>query len=155
MGALVINSGGLGTYLVEDCNNASAAGVPALIDCDSFANFFAAACWGLCTDENVASAAGGLAPAQTLSITTPAAPGVPSSLTTIPDTTGQTAQDLANAAITATQAANAAANPPATPDQCSVYSADWPWPVTGLSCTQMILGAGILGLGLFILMRVK
>jgi hypothetical protein len=147
---VVVNSGGLGTYLVEDCNNNGA-----LIDCDSFSNFLKGACWGLCADENLASAAGGLVPAQTLNITQPVAPAPPSDLTTVPDTTGAAAQALSNAAILQTQANNAAANLPTPPDQCALYSADWPWPVSGLTCPQMFLYGGALIIGVLLLARLK
>jgi len=150
VGSLVINSGGLGTYLVESCSGATTAGVPTLIDCDSWSNFFNPACWNLCLDQNVASAVGGLAPAQTLSITPPVATA-PSNLITpgsdLPGDAGQQAQGAVDQqiaqAITDSQAANAANNPPVSPDVCAQYSADWPWPVTGLTCGEMIMwGAG-------------
>lgn len=127
MSALVINSGGLGTYWVGDCTTGE------LIDCDSLSNFFNSACWGFGC-------------AAKLNVTTPVAPGAPSTVYTnpnqvVPDTTGQTAQDLSNAAILATQAANKAANPPVPVDSCQTLTAGWP--IT-LTCSQMLLaGVGI------------
>lgn len=140
MGSLVINSGGLGTYLVSDCNAPLVAGVAPLIDCDSLSNFFHSACWGMCTDQTVASMAAGLAPAQTLNVTTPVAPGSPADLTALPDTTGAAAQALSNAALLQTQTNNAAANPAVT-DQCQNFTSSWP---ISLTCNEMLLaGVGI------------
>lgn len=83
-------------------------------------------------------------PGAQLNIATPGAPGTPSDLTSIPDTTGSTAQDLSNAAIAAAQAANAALNPP-TADSCQMLTNDWPYPFGNLDCTTALgWGLGIL-----------
>lgn len=124
MPSLVINSQGLGTLMLADCSTGQ------MIDCDSWSNLFNWTCWGACPNA--------------LAITTPVAPGAPASLTAIPDTTGAAAQALSNAAMTQTLANNAAANVAvgSSEDTCSTLSANWPWPLDGISCSSMLI-AGI------------
>lgn len=94
-----------------------------------------------------------MCPDSTIALTLPVAPGTPASLTTIPDTTGQAAQDLSNAAIAATQANIDAANPPIAADSCETLTANWPWPFDGVACsTFMLYGVG--ALALFMVLKV-
>lgn len=72
---------------------------PANIDvCSSPTYYVWPPCWGL--DRESWQAAGKLPEIPSSLI---AAPGAPSNLTTLPDATGQTGQDLSNAAMGATQ----------------------------------------------------
>lgn len=141
MGSFVINSGGLGTYMLNDC----APGSPTMgtaIDCDSLLNFFNRTCWGLC-------------PAG-LNITAPVAPSptnIDLTAAGVPDATGAAAQAESDAAILATQAANAAANPSAAADSCESFTATWPYPFDGMSCTTMMLYGGLALAAIFILPR--
>lgn len=96
-------------------------------------------CWGYSYDEW--SAAFYATTGGTLTITTPVAPGTPSDLTTVPDTTGQTSQDLANAALAATQAANAAANQPNEYLPCAQSIAPL---IPGLCDSYIYIGAAAL-----------
>lgn len=128
MGSLVINSGGLGVYMVNDCNSSSPT-MGQAIDCDLWSNILNYSCWGLC-------------PAG-LNITPPVAPS-PSNINLtapgVPDASGQAAQDESNAAWLATQAANAAANPPgAAADSCESFTATWPYPFDGMTCSTVAL----------------
>lgn len=146
MPELVINSMGLGTYLIPDCTTGK------LIDCDLFSNMFNSTCWGACAADQLQSVIGGMAPSQKLTITPPVAPAAPANLTTVPDTTGQTSQDLSNAAWLQTQANNAAANPPAVPDACATFTANWPWPFDGLSCSTLLV-AGLAGAAILLALK--
>ena len=130
MDALVINSGGLGSASDE------AAQCVAL----GYASYLTnPSCWGQSYDSWDQQFYG----ANTLTVTQPSAPGTPSSLTTIPDTTGQAAQDLSNAALSATQAANAAANP-VTADSCQSFTNNWPYPFGNMTCGEAFAwGVGI------------
>ena len=99
-------------------------------------------CWGYSYDQwNTAF----YKPATTLAITLPVGPVAPDSALTAPYVvTPAEAQAASDAAILQTQANNAAVNPPSTPDSCTALSANWPWPLDGLTCSGMLLG----GLGL-------
>lgn len=128
MSALVINSGGLGTYMLNDCSPSSPT-MGQAIDCDLLSNFFNRTCWGLCpAGLNIAAP---VAPSPTnINLS---APGVP-------DATGDAAQAESDAAILATQAANAALNPPGAPaDSCESFTASWPYPFDGMTCTTVAL----------------
>lgn len=92
-----------------------------------------------------------LSPSGGLTVTTPVTVGAPASGLTDPnavlgDTTGATSQDLSNAAIAATQANNAGANPPdanSLGDSCTALSANWPYPFDSLNCTEMMAIGGV------------
>jgi hypothetical protein len=142
MGGLVINSGGLGTYMRNDCSSNSPT-MGQAIDCDSITNFFNPTCWGLCGPGlNIASP---VAPSPSnLNLT---APGVP-------DATGDAGQDESNAALLATQAANAALNPPgAAADSCESFTATWPYPFDGMTCTTVALYGALAFAAILILPR--
>jgi hypothetical protein len=141
MGGLVINSGGLGVYMLNDCSSSSPT-MGQAIDCDSITNILNPTCWGFC-------GAG-------LNIASPIAPGAPSNLSAagVPDATGQTAQDLSNAAMLATQAANAAANPPGPDaDSCESFTASWPYPFDGMTCSTVALYGALAFAAILILPR--
>jgi hypothetical protein len=155
VGSLVINSGGLGTYLMPDCSTGQ------LIDCDAFSNFFNSTCWGPfspCALDTLMSAAGGLAPLQTMTVTVPPPLTAPTSNTPgsdLPGDAGQQAaaavQGISNQQILATQAANAKANPPSTADYCaSTLTTSWPWLLQGSSCAMLAVYAAA-ALALFLI----
>ncbi len=132
--SLVINSGGLGASASDTAAQCVALG---------YASYLTnPACWGQSYDDWQSQFYG----ANAITVTAPAAPGAPSNLTTVPDTTGDTGQALSNAAISATQASNTAANPPAAPDAdaCQLITDSWPSPFTGMNCSTLALwGVGI------------
>jgi hypothetical protein len=138
MGAMVINSGGLGQTASEDAAECVSAGYASYL--------FNPSCWGQSYADWQAQFYGtGATGASSIAIQAPAAPSVPASLTTLPDTTGDTAQDLSNAALAATQVATAIANP-ATADACQTFSNNWPYPFGNTDCpTMMLYGALLLG----------
>lgn len=131
MESLVINSGGLGATQSDLAAPCVAYGYASYLTNPT--------CWGQSYDSWNAQFYG----ASTINVTPPVAPGTPASLTTLPDTTGQAAQDLSNAALSATQAANAAANP-VTADACQTFTNSWPYPFGNLTCGEMFgWGVGI------------
>jgi len=89
---LVINSGGMGAAQTTNLS-------PQEIGyCSGSLYWVLPECWGLSHDAWQAAAALPPIPASVV-----AAPAPPANLTTLPDTTGQTAQDLSNAAMLQTQ----------------------------------------------------
>jgi hypothetical protein len=91
-----------------------------------------------------------------------AAPGSPATALTDPnavlaDTSGSISQDLSNQAILQTQAnAQAAVNdvPAGTPiDQCALYTANWPWPIGGLTCPEMVIYGAVAAAVVFLLVK--
>lgn len=91
--SVVINSAGFGAAQLADLN------ADTISMCNSWKYWAVPPCWELSPDAWKAAAGLPALPASLI-----AAPGAPSNLTTIPDTTGQTAQDLSNAAQLQTQA---------------------------------------------------
>jgi hypothetical protein len=140
---MVLNSHGLGTV-------ATPTGSPSLNSpgwanaCGlSFASYlFDYDCWGepysAWQTAFYATQPGG---ANALVIPGPPPLAGPPDMYVLPDTTGQAAQDISNAQISAAQAAIAAANPPPSSpiDSCTTLSASWPWPLSSLSCSTMLL----------------
>jgi hypothetical protein len=130
----VINSEGLG--------GATASDLAAPCVAFGYASYLTnPSCWGQSYDSWQTQFYG---PNAVLSIATPAVPGVPSTLTSLPDTTGDAAQDLSNAALAVTQASNAASNP-VTADSCQTLSNGWPYPFGDMDCPTMLMwGLGAL-----------
>ncbi len=82
--------------------------------------------------------------ANALAIPGPPPLAGPADMYALPDATGQAAQDISNAQIAGAQGSIAAANPPSSPiDSCTTLSAGWPWPLSSLSCSTMLMVGGI------------
>jgi hypothetical protein len=151
----VVNSGGLGGFFYTTTD-----GQGPLV-CGQFEApyFLNPQCWGD-SFANFQTAFYGTAPGgpNNLTMATPIVPKAPDIVYTnpnqvVPDTTGQTSQDLSNAAIAATQALNASLNPPPTtpPDFCQTLSANWPYPFDDIPCSSMLLYGAIAAVGLMFL----
>jgi hypothetical protein len=133
MNRVVINSGGLGATASDQAQQCVQLGYASYV--------FNPSCWGTSYADWQAQFYG---PSATLNIATPVAPGAPTDLTSLPDTTGDAAANLANAAAAATQAANAASNP-VTADSCQQLSNGWPYPFGNMDCPTMLMwGLGAL-----------
>lgn len=152
---MAFNSGGLGSASLPG----SLAQAEACTTLGYSSYLLQPACWGASYADWQAEFYDS---ATTLNIRPPVAPGAPANLTTLPvnpdgsyDTTGATAQALSDAAIAATQAANAAANPPVTADFCSTFSANWPYPFDNLSCSTLIFSGLAIMAFLMVLGKVK
>lgn len=130
MRKLAVNSSGLGATASETAAQCVALGYASYL--------FNPACWGQSYADWQAQFYG----PSTLAIAPPVAPAAPADLTALPDTTGQTAQNLSDQALLATQAANVADNP--STDACQRLSSSWPYPAVNLDCPTMFLwGAGV------------
>lgn len=122
---LVVNSGGLGSTASDVL-----LGTPTLTSAawanacgDNFPSYILDFnCWGNSYSDWQAA----LASFSTINIPAPTAPAAPVDLTGgVPDTTGAASQDLSNAAILATQAATAAANPSVGTQQSAGLCPAW------------------------------
>lgn len=132
MHRLVINSGGLGATASDTAAQCVQLGYASYLTNPS--------CWGQSYESWQEQYYG----PNTLTITPPPAPGTPSDLTALPDTTGDAAQALSNAALAAAAATNVALNP-VTADACQNFTNEWPYPFGNMDCpTAFLWGAGIL-----------
>jgi hypothetical protein len=139
----VLNSAGLGQSASDEAAQCVALGYASYL--------FNPSCWGQSYADWQAQFYG----PNTINIATPVAPAAPATALTDPnavlaDTTGDTSQDLSNAAILATQGANAAENPP-TADACQTLSNNWPYPFGNMDCPTM-LGYGIAAVAIILLL---
>jgi len=154
---LAINSGGLGDVQVADSSlletlftTPTQSELISLCSGSMLAYLSDFSCWAY--SPSIWAQAAVQMPSFTV-----AAPAAPSSALTAPYVvTPDEAQAASDAAIAQTQA-NAAAFVAATPfasvDQCELFTADWPWPISGLTCPQALLYGSLAALGLYLLVR--